>query len=263
MIKPIKAPAGFSEEEFFQGVYWHQRWEMFEGIFTPGLNDIALMAKNLALPEDLSGKRIMDIGAWNGCLSFECERRGAEEVLAIGPEDPNKSGFWRMHKAIGSKRTRYQIGSVYRLDPKEIGEFDIVLFCGVLYHLRYPLLGLDNIRRVCKQDLYVETQVLEDHSLSYGPDRRKLKEISPIMENIPLWLFHRLDDLNKDFSNWFSPNVRAVIEAMESAGFKARLTAQWPSRATFIGQVADAKPEFMSIGCGESVYYDILIKHLF
>src|SRR5205807_1365526 len=171
----------------------------------------------------------LDVGAWNGCLSLECERRGAAEVIALGPEDPEHTGFCRMRDLLGS-RVQYRIGSVYDLNPDELGTFDIVLFCGVLYHLRYPLLGIDNIRKVCKGEVFVETHVCDDQFIL--PDRKRglksvqLHSMSPELLNVPVWQFYRRDELNKDPSNWFGPNAEAVIQAFESAGFATRLLSK-------------------------------------
>src|SRR5262249_33542118 len=87
-----QAPDGFDVEALVVGFFWFQRWEVFDGVFTPGGNLIAQLCADLELHEDLSGRRVLDVGAWNGCLSFECERRGAREVVALGPEDPAATG---------------------------------------------------------------------------------------------------------------------------------------------------------------------------
>src|SRR5262249_41031030 len=89
------APRRFSPDAIFQGVHWHQRWEIFQGVFVPGINPVKDLCELSGLPADLSGKRVLDVGAWNGCFSFECERRGADEVVAFGPENPEEVGFNR------------------------------------------------------------------------------------------------------------------------------------------------------------------------
>ena len=92
------------QKALFDGVYWHQRWEIVPGIFTPGRNPVIDLLSVAGLPEKLAGKRILDIGAWNGCISFECERRGAADILAIGPENPEVSGFNRLKSLSRSRR---------------------------------------------------------------------------------------------------------------------------------------------------------------
>ncbi|HYC21156.1 MAG TPA: DUF1698 domain-containing protein [Candidatus Bathyarchaeia archaeon] len=268
--RPPAAPAGFNPERLFAGVFWFQRWEIFDGVFTPGGNPIDELCDDLRLPEDLSGKRVLDIGAWNGCLSFECERRGAREVVALGPEDPSRTGFDRIRALLGAERTRYVVGSVYDLDPAELGSFDLVLFCGVLYHLRYPLLGIDNIRRVCRGEVLIETFVSDaQFVLRRGETlvELPLAKVAPELTAAPLWLFFRRDELSQDASNWFGPNAEAVEQAFDSAGFSTELLATMTrgtsSRATFRALRRDGPPEFLTIGSVEGTHYDATVRPLF
>src|SRR6202035_3797729 len=122
-------------------------------------------------------------------------------------ENPETTGFYRLKNALGSK-VRYVTGSAYTLSPKELGTFDIVLFFGVLYHLRYPLLAIDRLRSVSCGDVYVETHII--------------KEIS---KGKPVWQQYREFELNsEDQSNWFGPNEMAVLESFRSAGFELACT---------------------------------------
>ena len=75
--------------------------------------------ERVQLPADLTGKRVLDIGAWNGGYSFECERRGAAEVVAYSLENPDVTGFNRLKALLGS-RVRYVQGSVYTLSPERV-----------------------------------------------------------------------------------------------------------------------------------------------
>jgi SAM-dependent methyltransferase len=265
MAKRIpSAPAGFDADTFFSGVLWHQKWQVFKGIYTPGVNLIEEMCDDLQLPRNLAGRRVLDIGAWNGCLSFECERRGAREIVALSPEDPDQSGFNKLREVLGSTRVRYVRGTVYDLNPRQLEYFDTVLFCGVLYHLRYPLLGIDNIRRVCKGEVYIET-VVSDAQLIVPEGKQykiiPMEEVSGHLLTTPLWQFYRFDELNGDPSNWFGPNCAAVIQAFESAGFKTRALKNF-GRATFYGKLKKGAPEFLTIGTTEGVYYDEVTSHL-
>jgi tRNA (mo5U34)-methyltransferase len=260
------APEDLDTEQLFGGVHWHQRWQVFRGVYTPGINPIDAMCVAMLLPLDLSGKRVLDLGAWNGCLSLECERRGADEVVAVSLEDPSRTGFLRLQQALGSTRTRYRSGSVYDLNPDELGTFDIVLFCGVLYHLRYPLLALDNIRRVCRGEVFVETFVTDAQFLARtaGVNDRVRRGFLAPTESVPVWQFFRLDELHGDPSNWFGPNVTAVVEAFNSAGFDTRFLARFgPNRATFRACVKPGMPEFLSVDAAEATFYDINVAHLF
>lgn len=244
------APKDFDSEVFFKGITWYQKWEVFAGIFTPGINPITQICDLMNLPADLSGRRVLDIGSANGCMSLECERRGAAEVIGLTPLDDPEWGYRQLHEAVGATRTHFRLGSVYDLDPGILGYFDTVLFCGVLYHLRYPMLAIDNIRRIATGEVFIETHV-SDSGLAEGD------------KDIPLWRFYRFDELNGDHSNWFGPNCAAVLHAFESAGFCTKLLSSTGQRARFQAVVREGMPEFLNTPTCESGSYDVLISHLF
>jgi tRNA (mo5U34)-methyltransferase len=236
--RPV-APADFSPEAFFAGTCWHQRWEVFPGVFTPGHNPVAELCRNAQLPADLTGKRVLDIGAWNGCFSFECERRGAREVVALSLEDPDETGFHRLRKLLDSKVT-YVRGSAYALAPDDLGQFDVVLFFGVLYHLRYPLLAIDRIRSICRGEVYIESHITDAKLRLRGlAGRLGLDRFTTwLLGSTPIWRQYKEFELHpQDQSNWFGPNSRAVIESFESAGFDCKLLHRNEDRGSFRASV--------------------------
>lgn len=249
-ITPPTAPQGFDPEAFFKGINWFQRWEVFDGIFTPGINPISNICDLMQLPADLSGRRILDIGSANGCMSLECERRGAAEVIGLTPLNGLDWGHHQLRDLVGATKTHFRLGSVYDLNPDILGYFDTVLFCGVLYHLRYPMLAIDNIRRVATNELFIETHLSADQSSQTNKD-------------IPLWRFYRFDELNNDHSNWFGPNIAAVQQAFESAGFSTRLLNSNGTRGRFHAVVREDMPEFLNIACHEALSYDVLLERFF
>lgn len=237
MAAPPPPPTGFDAKPAFEGVYWHQAWEVFQGVTTPGRNPISLLCARAQIPADLAGKRVLDIGAWNGCYSFECERRGAGEVVAYSLENPDVTGFNRLKALLGS-RVKYVQGSVYSLTPEDLGEFDLILFFGVLYHLRYPLLAIDRIRTVSRGDVLIETNTLNSWLLLRQPFWifGVALNLAWLFRNTPVWRQYREFELHpEDQSNWFGPNRAAVIEAFETAGFRAQHLKSWQlgSRSAF------------------------------
>lgn len=227
-------PPGLDVNTLFQSVpHWHQRWEIFQGIFTPGRNSVEMLLSNSGVPVDLSGKRVLDVGTFNCCCAFECERRGASEVVALDLQTPEELGFTALKAALRSDRVRFRRGSVYHLDPEDIGTFDVILFFGVLYHLRYPLLAIDQLRRVSRGTTYTETLVIDQRFLAEGRDFQPLSMYHSALSQVPLWQFYKANELAGDYSNWFGPNIRAVLDAFESAGFSASLISQWGDRAAF------------------------------
>ncbi len=212
---------------------WHQHWEVADGVWTPGHNSVQRLFDDCAVPADLAGKRVLDIGAWNGCCSFECERRGAAEVVALSLENPAETGFTALKEYLGS-RVEYVEDSVYSLSEQTLGTFDVVLFFGVLYHLRYPLLAFDRIYNVARGDVFVETHVI-DRSF---PLRRGLplagRLLARLLASTPVWRQYGAFELHAgDQSNWFGPNVAAVVEGMASAGFACEFLRLRDDRASF------------------------------
>ena len=172
-----------------------------------------------ALPEDMSGWSVLDIGCNGGFYSIEMKRRGAARVVGID-SDPGYLEQARFAASVSGVEIELRQLSVYdvaRLDER----FDLVLFMGVLYHLRHPLLALDRIHEHVARNLLVFQSVLR------GSD-----EIAPVPDDIPFEDrdafspdgFPRLHFVERRFSedwtNWWIPN-RACVEAMlRSAGFE-------------------------------------------
>jgi tRNA (mo5U34)-methyltransferase len=142
-----------------------------------GVNSLESQRMRLAqfaIAADLRGKRVLDIGAWDGWFSFEMERREAE-VVAIDVFDNPR--FWEMRRLLGSK-VDYRVLDVYDLSPERVGEFDIVLFLGVLTHLRHPLLALERVRRVTRGMAAVESMVLGERFAGDEEAERPLMEFT-------------------------------------------------------------------------------------
>mmetsp|Transcript_19363 Transcript_19363/g.28021 ORF Transcript_19363/g.28021 Transcript_19363/m.28021 type:complete len:361 (-) Transcript_19363:1853-2935(-) len=119
-----------------------------------------------ALP-DLSHKTVIDIGTVNGCTAFELERQGAKDVYAMDIYGPHHHGFKKLHKLLNSKVTFLQ-GSLYYLPEFfEAKTFDIIIFAGVIYHLRNPMSAVDALYKVLKPGgtLVVETAAVSDPKL--------------------------------------------------------------------------------------------------
>jgi tRNA (mo5U34)-methyltransferase len=204
-----EARAFIASSEFI----WHQRFELASGVFTPGVNDVALLLDQSRVPDDLTGVCALDIGATNGGAAFELERRGAD-VVAVDHEDDQRFGFAAVRDLLGSN-ARFVQASVYELSELFERRFDLVLFWGVLYHLRHPLLGLDSLRAVTSGRAVLETAVAD---AVLGPDRASESIVS----------FFRTNEFHGDWSNWFAPTVRTLDDWCGSCGFTTELLAAWP-----------------------------------
>jgi tRNA (mo5U34)-methyltransferase len=232
------APQDFLPAAFFEGIHWHQRWPLFQGIELPGRNPVGDIMVHAGVPQDLSGRRVLDIGAWNGGFSFECERRGAAEVIALSPEDPDTTGFNRIKAVLGSS-ARYVRGSVYNLSALDLGKFDLILFFGVLYHLRYPILALDQIRTVASGEVFIETYVIDPWLSGAEEPPGPVVRPDPIFNKLPIWRFFPRGELFGDYSNAFGPNTQAVCDAFSSSGFSISLVETWGDRASFVARPAE------------------------
>jgi tRNA (mo5U34)-methyltransferase len=197
--------------------FWYHCIEVAPGIVTPGIDSSAYNLQRMNLPEDLTGKRILDIGAFDGFYTFECERRGAAEVIAI---DGNAAtGFGVVRELLGSRAPFYQM-NVYDLTPATFGEFDLVLCLGVLYHLRYLLLGLERIHAVCRGQLILETAVCDRNFIDPDGTPRALENIDPLLLQTPIVQFYPATEYGKDWSTWWSPNIAALHAMLRSVGFE-------------------------------------------
>lgn len=173
-----------------------------------------------ALPADLTGKTVLDIGCNAGFYSIEMKHRGAAYVLGIDSDDHYLRQASFVAEARGFTDIEFRNLSVY--DVARLGRrFDMVIFMGVFYHLRHPLLALDLVRE------HVAADMLVFQSLTRGSP-----EVAPVK---PDYDFNEPDDFSEpgypklhfierefahDWTNWWVPN-RAATEAMlRSAGFR-------------------------------------------
>ena len=155
------------------------------------------------IPADLTGKRVLDIGAWDGWFSFEAERRGAVVTSLDCQEQPNY--LW-LHQKLGSKAD-YRNLDVFELPWVDLGKFDIVFCLGVLYHLRHPLWGLEILCALATDVVIVETYVTD------GDTWRDHEGDIPSME------FYEATELNGNMDNWNGPTVGCVLAMCRAAGF--------------------------------------------
>ena len=94
---------------------WHHRIEVAPGIFTPGVQHTQELLATINLPQDLSGLRVLDLGARDGFFSFECERRGAAEVIAVDYSPVELTGFGVASKILNSK-VKWVTANVYKIN---------------------------------------------------------------------------------------------------------------------------------------------------
>ena len=189
--------------EHFLGDFPRVKWERFQD----------------AIPADLRGKTVLDIGCNAGFYSIEMKRRGADRVLGI---DFDERYLAQAHYAADMLGLDIEFRKLSVYDVYKLGQqFDIVLFLGVFYHLRHPLLALDLIHEHVSRNLFVF------QSLQRGTDA-----VEQVDDDYGFWHtdaferpgFPKMYFIEKryagDPTNWWIPN-RAGVEAMlRSAGFE-------------------------------------------
>jgi tRNA (mo5U34)-methyltransferase len=209
----------------FLGDYPRVKWDRFAG----------------SIPADLAGKSVLDIGCNGGFYSIEMKRRGAARVVGID-FDETYLGQARFAAATCGADIEFRQLSVY--DVAALDErFDVVLFMGVLYHLRHPLLALDLIHEHVAKDLFV-----------FQSMQRGSREVESLDDDYPFRVEDVFDQPGypklhfverryaSDPTNWWIPNNACAEAMLRSSGFEI---VAHPEEEVFIcrrGAVPDNEP---------------------
>lgn len=220
-----------------ENTLWYHTMELQHGIVTPGWFDLRPVVDMLPWP-DVSGKRCLDVGTYDGFFAFEMERRGAAEVVATdipsheewdwpplvrarGPlalkeiAGEKGRGFEIASSALASRVQKHEI-SVYELSRRRLGRFDVVVCGSLLLHLRDPFRALDAIRGVCSGFFLSSEQI--DIALTLLHPRTPLTRIhggSSVQWHVPNLAGHRrmirtagfeIVHANRPFSIPFGPS---------------------------------------------------------
>ena len=189
--------------DHFLGDYPSVKWERF----------------SKALPENLKGKTVLDVGCNGGFYSIKMKQRGASQVVGIDTDEKYLEQA-RFAAEVSRVDIEFHNLSVYRAAEHE-QKFDLVLFMGVLYHLRHPLLALELLHEHVVGDLLVAQSLLRgsNETADVPPDFHFWEEDTFENRNFPRMYFVENRFAN-DPTNWWIPN-RACFEAMlRSAGFE-------------------------------------------
>jgi tRNA (mo5U34)-methyltransferase len=186
---------------------WFHSFSFDNGLATRGRDQSHKKLYHLCLPESLSGKTVIDVGAYEGFFSYHCESRGAARVVACDKfvwDWPNSTAFpnfQAVHRAIGSKVEA--ISSYVEDIPALIdGKFDIVLFLGVLYHAPNMIQYLEAISKITSGVLVLETYV------------------DALDESGPRVSVYDYGEVNNDATNWSGPNLHAIDIMLRRVGFR-------------------------------------------
>jgi tRNA (mo5U34)-methyltransferase len=228
-------PGGASERRSFTrgeieaGVHgrgnWFQNLDLF-GVRTAPAHFLGDFPMNKwkrfshVLPEDLAGRSVLDIGCNAGFYSFEMKRRGAGRVVAIDFDDYYLAQARFAAQVLGHDDIEFRRMSVYDVGALQ-ERFDLVLFMGLVYHLRHPLLALDLIHAHVAKDLVV-----------YQSLQRGSPGVEPLQDDYDFWEtevferpgYPRLHFVEKKYShdetNWWIPNAACSAAMLRSSGFR-------------------------------------------
>ena len=187
---------------------WMHSIDLGNGVVTPGKwGQPSSIIKQALDNTDLRDKKVLDIGCWDGLWSFDAERRGAREVYAtdlISQRSFAQQPTFETARDILKSKVHYNPNvSVYELRGQlGITDFDVVLFCGVYYHLKDPLLALARLREVMNTDgiLIVEGDVIDDEQESLAR----------------FYYRHR----HVDGSNWWVPTIACLRDWIQCNFFE-------------------------------------------
>lgn len=224
-----------------ENAVWYHSIEVAPGVVTPGVVDLRGVASRV-LPEDLSGRRVIDLGTFDGFWAFEMEARGAASVQAIDLDAIDDAEWPPLHRERLSKQSaewalslgkgfelaaelrdsaaKRVISNIYDLSPGVLGEAADFAFCGaILLHLRDPVRALERVRGALTAD--GELRVFEPISL-------------PLTAVHPRRPAARFQPVETDF-NWWVPNLAGLRAWLLAAGFE-RIQRQAIMRPPAAGQ---------------------------
>ncbi len=215
---------------------WYHSIDLGHGVVTRGLSHNRIPAE--AMP-DFAGRSVLDIGAWDGLYSFLAERQGASRVVALDhyvwcldfharqqyweecerqgllpDHDRDERDFWQPEAMPGRRAFDFArrvldssvepvVGDLMTIDVESLGTFDVVLYLGVLYHMREPLTALRRLRQVTAEVAVIETEAIE----------------VPEHEAEALCAFYPGGELNRDYGNWYALSEAALAGMCRAAGF--------------------------------------------
>ena len=174
---------------------------------------------NTSIPADLHGKTVLDVGCNGGFYSIEMKRRGASRVVAVDPDE----------RYLAQARFAAQVCEAdiefHRLSVYEIGalreRFDLVLFMGVLYHLRHPLLALDLLHEHAVKDTLVFQSLLRGSTEAAPIDADYPFSETAVFDKPGFPKLHFVEGRYAgDPTNWWIPNLACAEAMLRNAGFK-------------------------------------------
>jgi tRNA (mo5U34)-methyltransferase len=208
---------------------WFHNYELADGVWTnphgdlPGFDYPARRWAVIApMVPDVRGKSCLDVGCSSGFFSLKLKELGAREVVGIDDGEQRRAiaqarfaAAQLGHDIAFSERSIYELSGLNRT-------FDVVICLGVLYHLRHPLLAIEQLRTVCSGTLLFQTITTRHKGeILKTPANVALRDGIIDHPSFPMLKFIE-GELNNDSSNWFVPNAEAVVAMLRSCGFSIK-----------------------------------------
>jgi tRNA (mo5U34)-methyltransferase len=170
---------------------------------------------NVCLPRDLSGQTVLDVGCNAGFYSIEMKRRGAARVLGIDSQrDLIRQAIFVRN--VTRLDIEYRRMSVYDLDPHDLGQFDITLALGLIYHCKHLVLALEKLFLITRKLLVLETAI-------YPPEKSPDSFVYPVGAGTPtlhpLAYIENPPEAKEAIYNWFLPGTAALSALLQNIGF--------------------------------------------
>lgn len=204
---------------------WFHSFEFEDGSSIDGIVSIDVQKHNIStmleLGLDFKNKKVLDIGCFDGYYSFMASKMGASSVVGIDI-GPWKQQLWKTHFDYVMQKDNIHNTYSFQMDFfnwTDSTTKDIVLFMGVLYHLKNPILALEKLRKITAGKLVLESHI-DCNDLNY-----------------PAMKYYPGKELNNDPTNWWGPNAECIQEMMTTCGFKnIKYKKTSTNRCIFIGE---------------------------
>lgn len=210
---------------------WFHSFVLSDGTLVNGEKTPAILQaefETVLAPLSLDGLTVLDVGAWNGAHSFEAKRRGAARVLATDMFAWTHPRFRGLEKFLYVRKDsgldiEYKLIDVPEISTETVGQFDVVLFLGVFYHMPDPLSAIKHLAEISKCWLVLETHL-------------DLAEVA-----YPAMRYYPGRELQDDPTNWWGPNRKCIEALLENAGFTDIRFTSYPTgyRGIFHARKAD------------------------
>ncbi|MEO8481228.1 MAG: class I SAM-dependent methyltransferase [Acidobacteriota bacterium] len=244
----VEPPKALGREESLSLVAsfpsWYHRIYLGNGVWTlpgRGFHEDVWAQFSKALPPDLGGRSVLDVGCNAGYFAIEAKHRGAGQVVGIEFVDMFLQQARRLRE-IWDVDVDYRQGDAHSITG--LGQqFNLVVFAGVLYHLKNPLQVLEDLGRICDDAILVETEAIPEDPRNGVIVRQGIPAVSQF-KRTGIMAFVERDELNGDGSNWWIPDTECVKGMLRTAGF-VHLSKPVFLQPTRLCMVASKRPDSM------------------